>query len=153
MLALRGQSGCHGLCCPQLLNSRTIWLQMVLLVWSDYVKGAALCLSISASPNLVVSSILSLLGLQSEEHMATLGHCDLLPLLPLLAPTEDDVIMCVVCFSFMPVLKGNSCVSTSRSMFFFLHIASLLIILVLPIKPRQPQRQPQSTNSVKKKAD
>lgn len=51
------------------------------------------------------------------------------------------------------MLAVEPTISLYKSMFFFLHIASLLIILFLPIKPRQPQRHPQSTNSVKKKAD
>ncbi|EDL98378.1 rCG43955, isoform CRA_c [Rattus norvegicus] len=51
------------------------------------------------------------------------------------------------------MLAVEPTISLYKSMFFFLHILCLLIILLLPVKPRQPQRQSQSPNSVKKKAD
>ncbi|XP_021080693.1 lysophospholipid acyltransferase 1 isoform X1 [Mesocricetus auratus] len=51
------------------------------------------------------------------------------------------------------LLAVEPTISLYKSMFFFLHIISLLIIFFLPIKPRQPQRQPQSENSVKKKVN
>lgn len=105
----------------------------------------------------MVLSTPGLLAHQSEEYVAS----ELLGLaapaavvhgnLPPLIPTEGDVIVHVFCLCSS--LKGISCVFTSRSMFFFLHILCLLIILLLPVKPRQPQRQSQSPNSVKKKAD
>lgn len=115
-------------------------------------------LSIFALPSLVVSSILSLLACQNKEHMASPRHrASLLLLLLSTVPPLALLKMMLSCtelvFHLCPSLKGNSCVFISRSMFFFLHIVSLLIVLFLPIKPRQLQRQPQSTNSVQKKAD
>ncbi|XP_052584918.1 lysophospholipid acyltransferase 1 isoform X2 [Peromyscus californicus insignis] len=51
------------------------------------------------------------------------------------------------------MLAVEPTISLYKSMFFFLHIVSLLIVLFLPIKPHQLQRKPQSTNSVQKKVD
>lgn len=51
------------------------------------------------------------------------------------------------------MLAVEPTISLYKSVFFFLHIICLLIILFLPIKPHQPQRQSRSPNSVKKKAD
>uniref|UniRef100_UPI001A9EB17E lysophospholipid acyltransferase 1 n=1 Tax=Ictidomys tridecemlineatus TaxID=43179 RepID=UPI001A9EB17E len=50
------------------------------------------------------------------------------------------------------MLAAEPALSLYRSMYFYLHIISLLIILFLPIKPQAHlQRQPQTANSVNKK--
>ncbi|XP_042534457.1 lysophospholipid acyltransferase 1 [Dipodomys spectabilis] len=53
------------------------------------------------------------------------------------------------------MLAVEPTISLYKSMYFYLHIVSLLILLFLPIKPQaHTQKQPQSLNSVhKKKAD
>ncbi|XP_028334815.1 lysophospholipid acyltransferase 1 isoform X3 [Physeter macrocephalus] len=52
------------------------------------------------------------------------------------------------------MLAVEPTISLYKSMYFYLHIISLLIILFLPIKPQaHNQRRPQTLNSVKKKID
>ncbi|XP_058931557.1 lysophospholipid acyltransferase 1 isoform X3 [Kogia breviceps] len=52
------------------------------------------------------------------------------------------------------MLAVEPTISLYKSMYFYLHIISLLIILFLPIKPQaHHQRRPQTLNSVKKKID
>lgn len=144
---LRGQSELPCALTPGFWSAGMFgFAQAILLVWSCQWDGA-----VSASPSFVVSYILDLLAHQSQEWESRWDSMLLLPLSTAsFHPTEDDV-MCVFCSRSS--LKGNSCVFTSRSVFFFLHIICLLIILFLPIKPHQPQRQSRSPNSVKKKAD
>nr|XP_044992653.1 lysophospholipid acyltransferase 1 isoform X2 [Jaculus jaculus] len=51
------------------------------------------------------------------------------------------------------MLAVEPTISLYKSMYFFFHIISLLVILILPIKQHHTQRQPRSLNSAKKKTD